>query len=107
MFTITFHRSLKVDLIFAGEADFTHITQDQDHDVPHSQRVTMTTADRERGRGGGRQHHLSLMHNNSSINTDSDSPYAHGYSEYIAPDPSATIQDVQWASVWVGESEFL
>jgi hypothetical protein len=95
MFTITFHRSLKVDLIFAGEADFTHVTQDQDHDAQHSQRVTMTTTDRERGR----QHHLSRTHNNSSINTDSDSPYAHGYSEYIALDPSATIHDVQWASV--------
>ena len=33
---------------FAGETDFTHATQDEDHGAPASQRVTMT----EEGRGG-------------------------------------------------------
>jgi hypothetical protein len=52
MFTITLYRSLIVYLIFSGEADFTHTTQDTDHDAQLSLRVTMTASDRGRDRGG-------------------------------------------------------
>jgi hypothetical protein len=34
------------------------------------------------------------------MHTGSDSSYAHGYSKYLAPDPSTTIHDVQWVYEW-------
>jgi hypothetical protein len=62
----------------------------------------MIASDRGRGRGQGRQHHLSLTQSTSAMHTDSESSssYAHGYSEYLAPDPSTTIHDVQWVHEW-------
>jgi hypothetical protein len=82
---------------FLEEMDFTHAIQDTDHGASLSQRITMTTSDRGRSRGGGRQHHLSPTHSISSMHTgnDSSSFYTHGYFEYLVPDPSATIHDVQ------------
>jgi hypothetical protein len=102
IFTTTFCRSLKVYLIFLEDVDFTHVTQDQDHGAPASQRLTMTVADRGRGRGRSRQHHPSLSHSNSSIHigSESSSSYAHGYFEYLTPDPSTTIYDVHWVYEW-------
>jgi hypothetical protein len=50
MLTTIFYISLKVYLIFLGETDFTHPTQDIDYDEPSSQRVTMTASDRVMGR---------------------------------------------------------
>jgi hypothetical protein len=75
---------------FVGEVDFTHTTQDTDHGAPSSQRVTMTTSDRGRGRGGGRKYHLSPRQSTSSMQSgsESSSSYAHGYSEYLAPKSS-------------------
>jgi hypothetical protein len=102
MFSITFHRSL-VYLIFSREADFTHAIQDQDHGALSSQRVTMTTSDRGRCGGGGRQHHLSSMHSTSSMHTGSESSlsYAHGYSEYLAPDPSTMCIGCMSGRIWI------
>jgi hypothetical protein len=62
----------------------------------------MTTSDRERGRGGDRQHHLSPRKNTSSIQSGSESfsSYAHGYPKYLAPDLSTVIHDVQWVYEW-------
>jgi hypothetical protein len=56
----------------------------------------MTTTDR----GRGRQHHLSPAHSSSSMHTGGDLSYAHGYSEYLAPDPFTIIHDVQWVYEW-------
>jgi hypothetical protein len=73
-----------------GETDFTHTTQDRNHGAPSSQRITVTTSDRRRGRGEGRQHHLSPRQSTSFIQSvsESSSSYAHGYPEYLAPDSS-------------------
>jgi hypothetical protein len=60
----------------------------------------MTAANRGRGRGGGRQYHLSPTHSSSSMHTCIDSSYAHGYSEYLAPNPSTIIYYVQWVYEW-------
>jgi hypothetical protein len=72
--------------------------QDIDHGAPSSQRVTMTASDR----GRGRQHHLSPRQSTSSMQPgrESSSSYAHDYSEYLAPNPSTTIHDVQWVYEW-------
>jgi hypothetical protein len=82
--------------------DFTHAMHDTDHGAPSSQRVTITTSDRGRGRGGGRQKHLSLRQSTSSLQLGSESSsfYAHGYLEYLSPDPSTTVHDVQWVYEW-------
>jgi hypothetical protein len=32
--------------------------------------------------------------------SESSSSYAHGYFEYLAPDPSTTIHDVYWVYEW-------
>jgi hypothetical protein len=81
-----------------GEVEFTHDTQNTDHGAPSSQRITMTRSPRGRRMGGGRQHHLSPRQSNSSIQSGSEflSSYAHGYPEYLAPDPSTALHDVQW-----------
>jgi hypothetical protein len=78
------------------ESHFTHVTQDMNHGVPHSQRVIMTNQDRDtgRGRGRGRQHYLSLVDSSSSHNTGSFESYAHGFDTYMTPDPSQLVQDV-------------
>jgi hypothetical protein len=57
---------------------------------------------RRRGRGGGRQYHLAPRSNTSSIQSgsESSSSYAHGYPEYLAPDPSTIVHDVQWVYEW-------
>jgi hypothetical protein len=83
---------------FLGEADFTHATQDRDHDAPSSQMITITTSPRRQGRGEGRQHHLAPRRIPSSIQSGSESfsSYAHGYPKYLAPDPSTVVHDVQW-----------
>jgi hypothetical protein len=75
---------------FSGDADFTHVTQDPDHGASSSQRVSMTASERGRGREGGRRHHISPTQSTSSMHTgsESSSSYAHGYSEYLAFDPS-------------------
>jgi hypothetical protein len=87
---------------FLGEADFTHATQDTDHGAPSSQRITVTASPRRRGRGGGWQHHLALRSSTSSIQSgsESSSSYAHGYPEYLSPDPSTIVHDVQWVYEW-------
>jgi hypothetical protein len=87
---------------FPGEVDFTYATQDIDHGAPSSQKITITTSPKGRRRGGGRQHHLSLRQSDSSIQSgsESSSSYAHGYLEYLAPDPSTVIHDVQWVYEW-------
>jgi hypothetical protein len=87
---------------FPGETDFTHATQDRDHGAPSSQRITVTTSPRRRGRGGGRQHHLVSRSSTSSIQSGSESfsSYAHGYLKYLAPDPSTVVHDVQWVYEW-------
>jgi hypothetical protein len=101
MFTTTLHRGLILHL-FLEETDFTHITQDIDHDASSSQRVTMIASDRGRGRGGGRQYHLSPKQSTSSIQSGSESlsSYAHGYPKYLTADPSTIIHDVQWIYEW-------
>jgi hypothetical protein len=88
--------------IVPGEANFTHTTQDIDHGASSSQRITMTASPRERHRGGGRQHHLSLRQNNFSMQSGSESSpsYVHGYPTYLAPDPSTVVHDVQWVYEW-------
>ena len=55
---------------------------------------------RGRGMGRGRQHYLSPQHSTSSINTASGSSYAHGHDDYLAPDPSSIVQEVQWVYEW-------
>jgi hypothetical protein len=84
-----FSNMINVAPIVLGEADFTHATQDTDHGAPSSQMITMIASPRGRRRGGGRQHHLSLRQSTSSIQSGSEpsSFYAHGYPEYLAPDP--------------------
>jgi hypothetical protein len=84
------------------EADFTHATHHTYHGAPSSHWVTMTTSDRGRGRGGGRQHHLFLRQSTSSIQSgnESSSFYAHGYLKYLAPDPSTVVYYVQWVYEW-------
>jgi hypothetical protein len=98
-----FFKNMTNDLsIFLGEVDFTHITQDTDHSASSSQRITITTSLRGRRRGGGWQHHLSPTQSNSSIQSgsESSSSYAHGYPEYLAPNPSTVVHNVQWVYEW-------
>jgi hypothetical protein len=87
---------------FSGEDDFTHVTQDRDHGASSSQRITMTTSSRQRGRGWGRQHHLAPTRSTSSIQSSSEdsSSYAHGYPKYLAPDLSTVVHEVQWVYEW-------
>jgi hypothetical protein len=85
----------------AVEVDFTHTTHDTDNDLPSSQMITMTWSPRWQCRGGGRHHHLSLRQSTSSIQSGSESSYyAHGYPEYLAPDLSTVVHDVQWVYKW-------
>jgi hypothetical protein len=62
----------------------------------------MTASPRWRGRRGGRQHHLAPRSCTSSIQSgsESSSSYAHGYPEYLAPDPSTVVHVVQWVYEW-------
>jgi hypothetical protein len=87
---------------FLREADFTHATQHRDHGASSSQIITMIASPRQRGREGGRQHHLALRRSTSSIQSgsESSSSYAHGYPEYLAPDPSTVVHDVRWVYEW-------
>jgi hypothetical protein len=88
--------------IVPGEADFTHTTQDTDHGTPSSQTITMTSSPIGQCRRGGRQHHLSLRQSTSSmqLGSESSSSYAYGYPEYLAPDPSMVVHDVQLVYEW-------
>ena len=84
-------------LLFIGEKDFTHATQDQDHGAPQSQRMTIT----DRGRGKGRQHHygsyLSPVESESSFTPTSDT--TPGYIHYMLPD--ATLErPPTWVYEW-------
>jgi hypothetical protein len=87
---------------FSGEADFTLATQDTDHSAPSSQMITITASPRGWCKGGGRQHHLSMSQSDSSIQSgsESSSSYTYGYPEYLAPDPSTVVHDVQWVYEW-------
>jgi hypothetical protein len=89
------------------ESHFTHVTQDMNHGVPHSQRVIMTNQDRDtgRGRGRGRQHYLSLVDSSSSHNTGSfeSGPWI----QHIHDPRSFTTHPRCVMSLWVGESKFL
>jgi hypothetical protein len=49
-FHIIFLTYLTHALLFSGESHYTHVTQDMDHDGPHSQRNTITDPDRHIGR---------------------------------------------------------
>jgi hypothetical protein len=85
-----------------GEADFTHATQDTNHGAPSSQRIIMIGSPRVRRRGGDMQHHISPRQSNTSIQSgnESSSSYAHGYTEYLTPDSSTILHDVQWVYEW-------
>jgi hypothetical protein len=75
MFHIIFIISLTLTLHFTEESHYTHVTQDMDHGVPHSQRVITMNQDRDmdkgRGKGRGRKPYLFPTDSLSTHNTGS------------------------------------
>jgi hypothetical protein len=64
----------------------------------HHHQVVSHPHPMRQGRGGAMQHHLAPRSSTSSIQSgsESSSSYAHGYPEYLTPDLSTVVHDVQW-----------
>lgn len=83
--------------LFAGETEFTHATQDEDHGAPQSQRTNVM----EGARGKGRKYHYGtyLSPQESDTSFDATSESSHDYHHYMLPNPS-TEQTPTWVYEW-------